>query len=352
MKRIAIVTDAWHPQINGVVTTLSRTARELTGLGYQVKTITPAAFRTVRCPTYPEISLALASPCSVAKKLHDQRPHCVHIATEGPLGWAARSICRKHGFTFSSSYHTRFPEYLRMRLPVPLSFSYKVVKAFHNSAARTMVATEALKEELESRGFNNIVIWSRGVDAEFFRPGRTPPLAGRKPLFMYVGRVAVEKNIEAFLQLELPGCKYVVGDGPARKSLAARYPQVFFTGYKTGKELRDLYAAADVFVFPSRSDTFGVVLLEAMASGVPVAAYPVTGPVETVRNGVNGWLDEDLQYAAMQALKVSGESCRNFAKKFSWQACSRQFLGNLVMHQQPLMCQKRRVADCGFYAEK
>lgn len=336
MKKIAIVTDAWHPQINGVVTTLTRTVNDLIDFGYQVKTITPQAFTTVRCPTYPEISLALARPKAITEELFAYQPHCVHIATEGPLGWVARSICRKRRFAFSTSYHTRFPEYLRMRLPVPIGLSYKVVKAFHNAAENTMVASKALINELRCRGFTKTSLWSRGVDTHLFKPGRKDILAGERPVFMYVGRVAVEKNIDAFLQLELPGCKYVVGDGPAREVLSRKYPAVHFTGFRTGQELRDLFAAADVFVFPSRSDTFGVVLLEAMASGVPVAAYPVTGPVDIVVNGVNGYLDNDLRQAALKALTVSPQNCRAFAERYSWKACSRQFLGNLILHDRPL----------------
>jgi glycosyltransferase involved in cell wall biosynthesis len=337
MKKIAIVTDAWHPQINGVVTTLTRTARDLIDFGYQVKMITPEQFRTIRCPTYPEISLALAGPKAVAKELFAFKPNCVHIATEGPLGWAARSVCKQQRFSFTTSYHTRFPEYLRMRWPVPLRLTYMIVKAFHNAAQNTMVATKVLMQELHSRGFTNISLWARGVDTELFKPGKKNIISSGRPVFMYVGRVAVEKNIDAFLGLDLPGTKYVIGDGPARNSLSRKYPEVCFTGYRTGQELRDLFAAADVFVFPSRSDTFGVVLLEAMASGVPVAAYPVTGPIETVLNGVNGYLDQDLRRAALNALTVSPRSCREFAGQYSWKSCSRQFLDNLVIHDQPLL---------------
>jgi glycosyltransferase involved in cell wall biosynthesis len=337
MKRIVIVTDAWHPQINGVVTTLSRTVKDLIDFGYQVKTITPQAFPTIRCPTYPEISLALAGPKTIANKLFSYRPNCIHIATEGPLGWAARSICKRRRFAFSTSYHTRFPEYLRMRLPVPLSLTYKIVKAFHNAAENTMVASKTLMKELHSRGFTKTSLWSRGVDINLFKPGRKDIITSARPVFMYVGRVAVEKNIDAFLQLDLPGSKYVVGDGPARESLCKEYPEVYFTGYRTGRELSDLFAAADVFVFPSRSDTFGVVLLEAMASGIPVAAYPVTGPVDTVINGVNGYLDNDLRQAALKALTVSPQSCRDFAEQYSWKACSNQFLGNLIIQDQPML---------------
>jgi len=337
MKKIAIVTDAWHPQINGVVTTLTRTIQDLIDLGYQIKTITPQSFKTIQCPTYPEISLALAGPKTVAKELFTYQPNCVHIATEGPLGWAARSVCRKQQFSFSTSYHTRFPEYLRMRLPVPVSFSYMIVKAFHNAAKNTMVATKALMRELHSRGFTNTALWSRGVDTELFKPGTKDVIGTERPVFMYVGRVAVEKNIEAFLQLDLPGSKYIIGDGPARDLLSRKYPTAYFAGYKTGQELRNLFAAADVFVFPSRTDTFGVVLLEAMASGIPVAAYPVTGPIETVINGVNGYLDSDLRQAALKALTVSPRSCREFAKQYSWKSCSNQFLNNLIIQEQPLV---------------
>ena len=332
MKKIAIVTDAWHPQINGVVTTLGRTRDHLESVGYQVKVIYPQLFKTIPCPTYPEISLALAGTRSLRRQLQKFKPHCIHIATEGPLGWAARSACNKAGFSFSTSYHTRFPEYVRMRWPVPLALSYKVVRRFHNSAGRTMVATTALKEELIQRGFKNIVLWSRGVDADLFKPQQKKLNGSGDPRFIYVGRVAVEKNIETFLKLDLPGKKIVVGDGPARTDLSSRYPEVTFTGYKTGIELATLVASADVFVFPSLTDTFGVVLLEAMASGVPVAAFPVTGPIETVVNGVNGYLDDDLRRAAIKALEIPSESCRDFAMNYSWESCSNQFLGNLIIH--------------------
>lgn len=336
MKKIAIVTDAWHPQINGVVTTLGKTIRELKDFGYQVQTITPQLFKSFPCPTYPEISLSVAGSRALKSRLADFNPHCVHIATEGPLGWAARSVCLKAKFGFSTSYHTRFPEYVRMRWPIPLSLSYGVVRRFHQAASRTMVATSALKKELSSRGFKNIVLWSRGVDADIFAPEERQELETNKPVFMYVGRVAVEKNIESFLDLDLPGCKYVVGDGPALSTLREKYSDVRFTGYKKGKELAALFASADVFVFPSLTDTFGVVLLEAMASGVPVAAYPVTGPIEVVVNGVNGYLDDNLEIAANKALTVSRKSCREFALKRSWKRCSEQFLDNLLIHTTPL----------------
>lgn len=336
MKKIAIVTDAWYPQINGVVTTLNETVKMLRNLGHQVTLITPQEFKSIPCPTYPEISLALTTFKSVENKLLACTPDCVHIATEGPLGWAARRVCIKRKFPFSSSYHTRFPEYVRMRWPISLKFLYSVVRRFHSRAARTMVATHSLRNELAQKGFNNLVPWSRGVNTELFKPKGNKSTIPSRPMFIYMGRVAVEKNIEAFLELELPGGKCVVGDGPALETLKARYPEVHFTGYKKGQELADFLAAADVFVFPSKSDTFGVVLLEAMASGLPVAAYPVTGPMETVVNGVNGYLDNDLQKAALKALEISPSACREFALKQTWESCTKQFLNNLVVAPQPL----------------
>jgi len=335
MNRIALVTDAWHPQINGVVTTLTQTVRHLQSFGYDVKTITPEGLPGLPCPTYPEIRLAMAGKRHLFRELAGFAPYAVHIATEGPLGWAARSICRRHGFPFTTSYHTRFPEYLRLRLPIPLRLSYSWLRRFHNSGERTMIATSTLQQELRAHGITKTVLWSRGVDAELFHPADKSKIQAARPIFIYVGRVAVEKNIEAFLQLDLPGTKYVVGDGPALHELKARYPQVVFTGYKTGKALAELVAAADVFVFPSRTDTFGVVLLEAMAAGIPVAAYPVTGPLETVQNGVNGYLDEDLRTAALKALTIPAQSCRSYAKERSWQRCSRQFLANLAIQDWP-----------------
>lgn len=336
MKRIALVTDAWHPQINGVVTTLGHTVKNLQHLGFRVETFSPSRFRSIPCPSYPEIRLALAGRRQLAKPLLAFAPHAVHIATEGPLGWAARAVCGDYRFPFTSSYHTRFPEYLRLRWPIPLHFSYRLLRRFHRSATRTMVATTALQNELGRRGFGETVLWSRGVDTTLFKPTAKGLPDEPRPILISVGRVAVEKNIEAFLQLDLPGTKYVVGDGPARAELSRAYPDVRFTGYRTGPDLAALIAAADLFVFPSRTDTFGVVMLEAMAAGVPIAAYPVDGPLASVVNGVNGWLDEDLRHAALQALQVSPESCRQYALRHSWEVCSRQFLGNLALQESPL----------------
>lgn len=335
MNRIALVTDAWHPQINGVVTTLTQTISNLKSFGYEVKAITPEGLPALPCPTYPEIRLAMAGTGHLFRELASFAPYAVHIATEGPLGWAARAICKRHGFPFTTSYHTRFPESLRLRLPIPLRLSYSWLRRFHNSGERTMIATPMLQKELQAHGINKTVLWSRGVDAELFQPADKSKIRDRRPVFIYVGRVAVEKNVEAFLQLELPGTKYVVGDGPALQELKENYPQVIFTGYKTGKSLAELMAAADVFVFPSQTDTFGVVLLEAMAAGIPVAAYPVPGPLETVHDGINGYLDKDLRTAALKALTLSSQACRSYAKERSWQRCSRQFLANLAIQDWP-----------------
>ncbi len=329
--KICIVTDAWHPQINGVVTTLSRTAETLSAWGHEVRTITPAGFPTVPCPTYPEIRLSLIRRGRIKQLLADFSPNAIHIATEGPLGWAARSVCVKQRLQFTTSYHTKFPEYVRMRFPVPLRLSYAMVRSFHHAAKRTMVAP-TLIDELQAKAFTNLVLWSRGVDTELFHPRSKDYLTGPRPHFVYVGRVAVEKNLSAFLRLDLPGSKYVVGCGPALSEMRKTYPEVVFTGAKKGEELACHMAAADVFVFPSLTDTFGVVLLEAMACGVPVAAYPVTGPSFLVTEGVNGALDENLRTAAMRALEISSDSCRESASKFSWEACTRQFFNNLAFH--------------------
>jgi len=329
--KICIATDAWHPQINGVVTTLSRTAATLRGWGHEVLTLTPDRFKTVSCPTYPEIRLSLVRPATIRKLLAGFEPDAVHIATEGPLGWATQSACRRLGLAFTTSYHTRFPEYVRMRFPVPLPLSYGVLKAFHGGAARTMAAPTII-DELEGRGFANLVPWSRGVDTTLFRPRPVEPPDRRPPLFVYVGRIAPEKNLPAFLDLDLPGDKWAIGDGPALSALRRAYPVVRFFGAKQGADLARHLAAADVFVFPSLTDTFGIVLLEANACGVPVAAFPVTGPQYLIREGVNGCLDTDLKAAALRALSLSRTACREAAAGYSWETCTRQFLGNLALN--------------------
>jgi len=329
-KTLAIVTDAWWPQVNGVVNTLMQTRAALTGFGYQVTMLTPQDYATLPCPGYPEIRLALRPSRKLHARLDELRPDHIHIATEGPLGLAARAWCLHKGLAFTSSYHTRFPEYIRKRLPVPLALSYAFMRHFHNAAARTMVATSGQEEVLKRRRFRNIVRWTRGVDTTLFSHEERVQLDVARPLFTYAGRVAVEKNLEAFLSLDLPGTKCVIGDGPALRHLRERYPKTLFPGYLFGKDLARHLAAADVFVFPSRTDTFGLVMLEAMACGVPIAAFPVTGPIDVVTHGVTGILDEDLRTAALGALKLDRGRCRAEALKHSWAESSRQFSDNLV----------------------
>ena len=327
---IAIVTDAWAPQINGVVNTLRQTQQTLVEDGYRVDMLTPEDHRTFPCPTYPEIRLAIRPYRKIARQLEQLAPDHIHIATEATLGSAGRKYCLRNGLAFTTSYHTQFPEYVRKRVPVPLAISYAVMRRFHSAASRTMVATPSQEKLLRKWNFGNIVRWSRGVDTDIFSPDEREPLNVKRPLFTYAGRVAVEKNLEAFLRLQLPGSKCVIGDGPDLLMLKQKYPEVMFTGYRFGRELASLVASADVFVFPSLTDTFGLVMLEAMACGVPVAAYPVTGPVDVVTHGATGILDEDLGKAAVAALGLSRERCRAEALNHTWQAASHQFVGNLV----------------------
>lgn len=328
--KIAIVTDAWLPQINGVVTTYQQTVRCLQQLRHQVVTITPLQFPTLPCPTYPEIALSLLRPGQIEELLAWIEPDAVHIATEGPLGWSARKACLRRQFPFSSSYHTRFPEYLRLRFPVPLNLSYRVMRRFHDAGARLMVASESLKKELEHKGFTNLRLWSRGVDTGVFKPPANTCESDNQ-VFTFVGRVAPEKNLAAFLDLDLPGEKWVIGDGPQLEALQASYPSVRFFGFLQGKNLASRLAASSVFVFPSRTDTFGIVQLEAMACGVPVAAFPVEGPLALIENGVNGYLHEDLKHAAMRCLTIDRSACRRSAMRYSWERSTRQFLDNLVI---------------------
>jgi glycosyltransferase involved in cell wall biosynthesis len=328
--RVAIVTDAWSPQTNGVVKTLSTTAEQLRRWGHEVLVIEPTQFRTFPCPTYPEIRLAWFPSDRIDRELQTFGVEAIHIATEGTLGMSARRWCLRQRVPFTTSYHTQFPEYVRARVPIPLTVSYAHLRRFHGAAQRTMVATPTMQRLLEARGFRNISRWTRGVDVEVFRPGDKQFFDWPRPIAIYVGRVAVEKNIEAFMRTRWSGTKVVVGDGPARAHLERAYPQVRFVGYKYGEELARHVAAADVFVFPSRTDTFGLVLLEAMACGVPVAAYPVTGPIDVVQNGMTGALHEDLEVAAKLAMRVDPAACRRYALENSWDAATRQFLGNLA----------------------
>jgi glycosyltransferase involved in cell wall biosynthesis len=327
--KIAIVTDAWQPQINGVVRTLGHTAEQLGELGHKVRFITPQDFVTYPCPTYPSIRLAVFPKRGVRRSLQEFRPQAIHIATEGPIGHGARALCRGMSLPFTTSYHTQFPEYVRARFPLPISWSYAYLRWYHSRAARTMVATRSMQQRLEERGFRNLSIWARGVDTNLFQPGPKSFLPGPRPISLYMGRVAVEKNIEVFLNLELAGTKYVVGDGPDLEQLRRRYSGVQFVGEKLGKELTAHLAAADVFVFPSVTDTFGLVLLEAMACGVPVAAYPVTGPIDVVQSGKTGVLDHDLRQAVLGALKLDPDDCVAYAKQHSWRTWTERFVSLL-----------------------
>jgi glycosyltransferase involved in cell wall biosynthesis len=328
--RIAIPTDAWHPQVSGVVTKFERIAREIEQMGHEVCFITPDMFRTVPCPTYPQIRLALNPRKKVAGLLDAFAPDCIHLATEGPIGLAAHSYCLRGNYPFTSSYTTRFPEYIRLRFPIPLKISYSWFRWFHKASSGVMVSTSALISELSGWGFKNLVKWTPGVDTTLFSPARKGLLTDERPILIYVGRVAVEKNIEKFLDLNLGGTKYVVGHGPDFARLKAKYPQARFVGAKSGEELAGYYASADVFVFPSKTDTFGLVILEALASGVPVAAYPVRGPLEIIRQGDTGFMEEDLGRAVVRALAIDRGKCREFALSLSWKKSAREFIGNLA----------------------
>jgi glycosyltransferase involved in cell wall biosynthesis len=328
--KLLIATDAWSPQVNGVVTTLRNTLRELERAGHEVALITPNLFRTLPCPSYPEIRLAVAARRRTGALIERYSPDAIHIDTEGPVGNAARRHCLDTGRRFSTAYHTQFPEFVHARCRLPLDWSYRWMRGFHAAAASVMVPTPAIARRLGARGFTNLVHWSRGVDTGLFCPAPRAPLANREPVFLYAGRVAVEKSIEDFLALDLPGIKWVVGDGPARAGLQSKYPRAIFHGMQYGRALAHFYQQADVFVFPSRTDTFGLVMLEAMACGTPVAALPVTGPIDVVRCRSAGVLDDDLRTAALTALSLSRDAVRRYACTYSWAAATRQFLRNLV----------------------
>ena len=329
--RIAMVTDAWLPQVNGVVQTLRKTRDELVTSGHEVQMITPENRRTIPCPSYPEIRLAIFAGRGVRNQLQNFKPNCIHIATEGPLGFAARRYCVKNGIPFVTSYHTQFPEYVRARIPLPIAITSRFLRWFHGAAERTLVPTKRIKDKLRSRGFKNVEIWSRGVDAETFSPDNSFYYELPGPIWIYMGRIAVEKSIEKFLELELPGSKVVIGDGPDRAKLQSQFSDAHFLGYKFGPELASHLAGGDVFVFPSRTDTFGLVLLEAMACGLPVAAYPVEGPIDVVRHGETGILSENLKQACAAARKLDRSACRRHAEARSWAKSTAQFENYLAV---------------------
>lgn len=328
--RVAIVTDAWHPQINGVARTLSRMQAGMEAAGHEVAVLAPHRFRTLPCPFYPTIRLAVGAGPALGRALAEFRPEAVHIATEGPLGLAARAYCLASGWPFTTAFHTRFPEYLNARCRLPLAWGYAALRRFHAPAQRTMVATATVRRELAARGFARLVAWTRGVDTGLFRPGCAPALDLPRPVFLYVGRIAVEKNLPAFLDLDLSGAKLVVGDGPLLPALRRRYPAVHFAGAQSERALAAHYAAADVLVMPSRTETFGLVMLEALACGVPVAAFPAPGPTDVIGDSGAGVLADDLAAAARAALEIPRERCIAHASRFSWQASIDQFVGNLA----------------------
>jgi glycosyltransferase involved in cell wall biosynthesis len=334
--RILLVTDAWEPQVNGVVRTLKTTARELTAMGHEVRFLTPLEFRTMPCPTYPEIRLSLFPGPRVNARIREFDPDVLHIATEGPLGMAARRFALRNDFPFTTAYHTRFPEYVHARLKLPLSWSYAWLRRFHGPSRAVMAPTQVVVDDLVANGFHNVRLWSRGVDADIFHPQPSTRLDSARPIFLHVGRVAVEKNVEAFLELDLPGSKWVVGTGPALARIQARFPTVNYLGVLEREDLARVYAAADVFVFPSKTDTFGLVLLEAMACGLPVAAYPVTGPKDVLGDSKAGVMHEDLRTACLAALKLDRGDALARSRLFTWRAATEQFFGHLHPRQRPV----------------
>ena len=336
--RILLATDAWEPQVNGVVRTLTRTIAECRAMGHQVEVVSPDQFKTFPLPTYPEIKLAMGAYEPVQERFKAFEPEAIHIATEGPVGLAARRLCLEWKLPFTTSYHTRFPEYLSARFPVPSAAGYAYMRWFHGPSGRVMVATPTMRDELERKGFRNLSPWSRGVDTDLFRPDRPIPAlleGAARPIFLNVGRIAVEKNIESFLALDLPGSKVLVGDGPSREALSAKYPAVIFAGTQFGEELAAYFAAADVFVFPSLTDTFGLVILEAMAAGTPVAGYPAPGPVDIVPGSGAGFVGDDLRAACLACLDLDPGKVRAYAERFSWRAAAEEFIVNLQPYPEP-----------------
>ncbi|WP_411726387.1 glycosyltransferase family 4 protein [Methyloglobulus sp.] len=328
--RIALISDAWHPQVNGVVTTLTNTVATLKTLGHEVGLITPDRFKAYPWPGYPDVGLSFLCGPRLRPIIKAFKPDAIHLVTEGPIGYAARRYCREFGYRYSSSYLSQFPEYFKLRIGFPVLISEAYLRWFHSESDRVMVATASLEKEMHQKGYLRLARWSRGVDTELFRPRTKDFIKDQRPIFMFTGRVAIEKNIEAFLKLDLPGTKYVIGDGSNRDLLAKKYPAVRFTGYQQGENLARFMAAADVFVFPSLTDTFGVVLLEALASGVPVAGYPVQSCKDVITDEQVGILSVDLQYAAMTALSLNPQTCRRYALEYTWEKCTQQFVDNLV----------------------
>lgn len=332
--RILIATDAWHPQVNGVVRTLSHVAECMRDAGHEVTFLTPQGRRNIGLPSYPEIRLAFVRQREIAQLIGRFQPDAIHIATEGPIGWAIRRYCQKHGVPFTTSYHTRFPEYVTARLPIPgvLAMAYSIVRRFHRPSKAVLTPTAAITQVLQENRFVNVKTWTRGVDHDLFKPFLEPRLNtnGVKPVLVYVGRLAVEKNVEAFLDADVPGTKLLIGDGPQKAALEKKYPDAIFAGYLFGEELARKMGEGDIFVFPSKTDTFGLVMVEAMACGMPVAAYPVPGPIDVVEHGVSGWLDDDLATAIKGALSLKRQAAIDHAATFTWEETARQMMEAFV----------------------
>ncbi len=328
--KILIITDAWEPQVNGVVRTLKMTRRELQRQGHSVEIISPLGFRSIPCPTYPEISLAITREGELARHIDRFAPDCLHIATEGPLGWLARRIAVRRRWPFTTAYHSRFPEYVEARFRLPVRWTYALLRRFHNAARATLAPTPAIVNDLKARGFHGARLWSRGVDLETFSDhGDRMERPADRPVFLYVGRIAVEKQVDAFLRLDLPGEKWIAGEGPARQRLQSRYPAARWLGVLGGEALARLYRSADVMVFPSVTDTFGLVMVESMACGTPVAAFPVAGPIDVIGQSGGGVMHEDLREACLQALKLPRKQARRRAEEFSWATATGQMLDAL-----------------------
>jgi len=348
--RILVATDAWNPQINGVVRSLESVARALREFGVEIEFLTPQGFASVPLPSYAEIRLALATRRAISKRLEGAAIDDIHIATEGPVGLAARRYCLRAQRSFTTSYHTRFPEYIAARTKIPEALTYALLRRFHNASAGVMVSTASLADDLGKRGFQRLMHWSRGVDHRQFTPAKAAAFDLPRPIFLYAGRLAPEKNVEAFLELDLPGSKVVVGDGPSRRALQASYPRAHFLGTLIGDALAVQYASADVFVFPSRTDTFGMVLIEALASGLPVAAFPVPGPLDVIGTSGAGVLDFDLRAACLAALDIPRDKARAHALTFTWAKSARQFLDNILLAKS--VAPRRVATDPAFLAER
>lgn len=345
--RIMLITDAWTPQVNGVVRTMKRVITECEAQGHEWEVISPQnGFFTIPLPTYTEIKLAIGAKRYIERRFDKFEPDAVHIATEGTLGMAGRAVCLENKHPFTTSYHTRFPEYIAARIPVSIDFGYRYVRWFHKYSGKVMVATPSMRQELIDRGFINVQSWTRGVDTELFHPEKRIAENSKndmfadlpRPIFLNVGRVAIEKNIEAFLNLELPGTKVVIGDGPYLETLKQKYPNAKFFGHMFGEELATAYASSDVFVFPSLTDTFGLVILEAMASGTPVAAFRAPGPMDIIPKSKSGVISDNLLTACKECLSLNRAECRKFALQYSWKACAEAFIENLA----PLPAPERR----------